>query len=111
MALVDLAAVLPFYLPLSGLDLRFARVFRLMRVVRLAKVGRYYSSLGLLRDTVRARREELLLTCAILALLLVVSASAIYFAEHEAQPGVFTNIPASLWWSVVTLTTVGYGDV
>jgi voltage-gated potassium channel len=110
MALVDLVSVLPFYLPMLGLDLRFVRIFRLMRIVRIAKIGRYYSSLGLLRDTIRSRKEELVLTFSILMLLLVVSASAIYFVEHDAQPQVFPSIPEALWWSVATLTTVGYGD-
>ena len=109
-ALIDLLAILPFYLPFVGLDLRFLRALRLIRIVRIAKVGRYYSSLNLIRDTVRARKEELVLSVAIMVLLLVVSASVMYYAEHEVQPEAFPSIPASLWWAVVTLTTVGYGD-
>jgi voltage-gated potassium channel len=62
MALIDLLAILPFYLPFMGLDLRFIRAFRLVRIVRIAKVGRYYSSLTLIRDTIRSRKEELILT-------------------------------------------------
>jgi voltage-gated potassium channel len=107
---VDLVAVLPFYLPFLGVDLRFVRMFRIVRMLRLAKVGRYYSSLTLIRDTIRARKEELVLSFAILLTLLLLSASGIYYCENEAQPDKFSSIPGALWWSVVTLTTVGYGD-
>jgi voltage-gated potassium channel len=108
--LVDLFAVLPFYLPFLGIDLRFVRAFRLFRIIRLAKAGRYYSSLSLIRDTVKARKEELVLTFAVLALLLIVAASGIYYCENEAQPEQFPSIPGAFWWAVITLTTVGYGD-
>lgn len=109
MALVDLAAILPFYLPVRA-DLRFARVLRLMRIFRVLKLARYVRAMELFADVARTKREELVLTTAVLALLLVMAASLIYFAENEAQPEVFSSIPASAWWAVTTLTTVGYGD-
>ncbi|MBX3727741.1 MAG: ion transporter [Candidatus Sumerlaeia bacterium] len=111
LTLVDLLAILPFYLPFLGIDLRSLRVLRLMRLFRLAKVGRYYSALGLLRDAVTARREELILSTVLMGLLLVVSSSLLYYCEHTAQPEVFSSIPATMWWAVATLTTVGYGDI
>ncbi|MEX0703644.1 MAG: ion transporter [Planctomycetales bacterium] len=111
MALVDLAAVLPFYLPFVGADLRFMRSLRLLRILRVAKLGRYVRALHLFRDVVRARREELVLTTALLALLLVMAACLMYSFENEAQPEVFSDIPSTMWWAVVTLTTVGYGDI
>jgi voltage-gated potassium channel len=109
--LVDLAAILPFYLPFLGVDLRAIRALRLMRIARLAKVGRYATSLKLISRVVRAHKEELVLTTGLMALLLVTSASLIYHIEHGAQPEAFPSIPATMWWAVVTLTTVGYGDV
>lgn len=111
MALIDLLAILPFYLPFIGLDLRFVRVLRLLRIVRIAKVGRYYSSLRLIGAVFREKKEELVLTTALMAMLLVMSASVMYYCENAAQPENFPSIPGTLWWAVVTLTTVGYGDV
>jgi voltage-gated potassium channel len=111
LALVDLLAVLPFYLPFVGVDLRFVRALRLLRLFRLAKVGRYVAALGLFAEVVRARRAELLLTLCVFGLLLVMAASAMYYVEREAQPGAFSSIPAAMWWAAVTMTTVGYGDV
>jgi voltage-gated potassium channel len=108
--LIDLFAVLPFYLPFIGVDLRFIRAFRLFRIIRLAKAGRYYSSLSLIRDTVKARKEELVLSFVVLVLLLIIAASGIYYCDYDAQPEQFPSIPAAFWWAVVTLTTVGYGD-
>jgi voltage-gated potassium channel len=110
MALVDLLAVLPFYLPFLGLDMRFARAPRLLRLFRIAKLGRYVEALRLVASVARAKREELLLTVYVFGLMLLFAASLMYFVEHEAQPGVFSSIPATMWWAVTTLTTVGYGD-
>lgn len=111
LALVDLAAVLPFFLSAAGLDLRFLRALRLMRLLRLAKAVRYVEALGLLARVFRRKREELALTAAAVGILLVVSSSLMYYAEHAVQPEVFSSIPATMWWAIATLTTVGYGDV
>jgi voltage-gated potassium channel len=111
MLIVDLLAILPFYLPFLGIDLRSLRILRLFRVLRVFKVGRYYSSLNLIKHVLRDKREELVLTSALMALLLVVSSSLLYYCENPTQPEAFSSIPATMWWSVTTLTTVGYGDM
>jgi voltage-gated potassium channel len=111
-ALIDLAAILPFYLPLAvPLDLRFLRVLRISRVLRFIKLQRYSDSMQLVGRVFRLRSKELLSTIFITVMLLVVAASAMYHVENAAQPDKFPNIIASLWWAVATLTTVGYGDV
>jgi voltage-gated potassium channel len=111
LALIDLAAVLPFFLPMLGIDLRVARVLRLMRFLRLAKAARYVSALSLLGAVIRNKKEELWLTAVVVGLLMVVSASLMYYVENGVQPEAFSSIPATMWWAVATLTTVGYGDV
>lgn len=111
MSIIDLLAILPFYLPFLGIDLRSLRVLRLLRILRVAKVGRYYSSLNLIKHVFQSKKEELVLTSALMGLLLVVSSSVLYYCENAVQPDAFSSIPATMWWAVATLTTVGYGDM
>lgn len=112
LALVDLMAILPFYLPMViALDLRFIRAVRLFRLFRLFKMGRYSESLKTLGNVLKEKKEELLITVFVVFILLVVASSLMYFVENEAQPEVFSSIPAAMWWGVATLTTVGYGDI
>jgi voltage-gated potassium channel len=111
MALIDLLAVLPSLLVWTGVDLRFLRVIRMARLIRLGKLGRYSSALQFMWLAVRSRRDELLMALMLMAMILVVAASLMYMAEGDAQPAAFSSIPATLWWGIMTLTTVGYGDV
>jgi len=112
LAIIDLMVILPNYLALvHGLDLRSVRAFRLIRLTRLLKVGRYSRSLKTLGAVLEAKREDLTVTAVCIGFLLVVMSSVIYFVEREAQPEVFSSIPETMWWAVITLTTVGYGDV
>ncbi len=111
MSIIDLLAILPFYLPFLGIDLRSLRVLRLLRILRVAKAGRYYSSLNLIKHVFQNKKEELILTSALMGLLLVVSSSVLYYCENAVQPDAFSSIPATMWWAVATLTTVGYGDM
>lgn len=111
MSIIDLLAILPFYLPFLGIDLRSLRVLRLLRILRVAKAGRYYSSLNLIKHVFQKKKEELILTSALMGLLLVVSSSVLYYCENAAQPNAFSSIPATMWWAIETLTTVGYGDM
>jgi voltage-gated potassium channel len=111
LAIVDLVAIVPFFAGLTSVDLRFVRALRLVRLARIAKAGRYVTALRLFGKVFRAKREELILISGLVLMLLVMAASIMYFAENEAQPEKFSSIPASMWWAVATLTTVGYGDV
>lgn len=111
MALVDLIAVLPFFLPMIGWDMRFARVLRLVRLARVAKLGRYSTAVDGIVRVIRDRRHELFASLTFMFMLILVAASLLYFAESQAQPEYFGSIPAAMWWAVVTLTTVGYGDI
>lgn len=111
MAIVDLLAVLPAFLPMVGVDLRVLRGLRLLRLFRLLKAGRYSQAPALILKVVRAKREELTVCVSVMGVLLFVAATLAYHFEHVAQPGQFPNIPAALWWAITTMTTVGYGDV
>jgi len=111
LALVDLLAVLPFYLPFVNVDLRMLRILRIMRIARLAKLGRYSDSLQTLGRVVAAKKEQLISTVFILLILLVIASCLMYYVENETQPDHFSSIPMAMWWAVTTITTVGYGDV
>lgn len=110
-ALVDLAAILPFYLPLSGLDLRSLRSLRMIRFTRFFKLGRFLNASRVIRRVFASKKEELMISMLLVFTLILVAASVMYFVEHDAQPDKFSSIPETMWWSVATLTTVGYGDV
>ena len=109
--LIDLFAIIPFYLPFLLLDLRLIRIFRLLRIFRVAKAVRYFDSLKLLGRVFKTKMEELVITSMVLLMLLIVASFMIYIFENSAQPDKFTDIPSAMWWAVATLTTVGYGDV
>lgn len=110
--LVDLLAILPFYLPMIiPLDLRFIRAIRLLRLFRLFKMGRYSKSLNVLKDVIRNKKEELVLIIFVVLIMLIIFSSLMYFVEKDVQPEAFASIPHAMWWGIITLTTVGYGDV
>jgi len=112
LALVDLAAILPFYLPLIlPIDLRMLRILRIFRTLRVIKIVRYSESMRVLGHVLRMKRDDLLVTVSSACLLLLVASSVVYAVENPAQPDKFPDIPSTIWWGVVTLTTVGYGDV
>jgi voltage-gated potassium channel len=109
LALIDLIAILPFYLSfLLPVDLRFMRVFRLFLIFKLT---RYQASMSLLARVLRSEAGPIAAALFVLAMLLVVAASFAYLAEREAQPLAFASIPDAMWWAIVTMTTVGYGDM
>ena len=108
-ALIDLIAILPFYLAFFvSVDLRFLRVIRLLRVFKLT---RYSAAMQVLLDVLQDEFNTFMAAFFLLAVLLVLASSGIYLIEHDVQPEAFGSIPLAMWWSLVTLTTVGYGDV
>ena len=108
--LVDLLAILPFYI-VSGIDLRSIRIFRLFRLFKTFKLFRYSQALNRMYLALKNIREELILFLIATSFVLYISAVGIYYFENPVQPDIFSSIFASLWWSVVSITTVGYGDM
>lgn len=108
--LVDLLAILPFFLQAlwPGLDLRFLRVIRIMRILKLSH---YSTALEDLFASIYAERDAFISALYLLALSILVTSCLMYFAEHALQPDKLGTIPDAMWWSIVTITTVGYGDV
>jgi voltage-gated potassium channel len=109
MALIDLLAILPFFLIFFvNIDLRFVRIFRLLRLLKLT---RYSAALSLVGSVLYIERRPLGAAAIVMFVLLIFSSSFVYLVEREAQPEVFSSIPAAMWWGIATLTTVGYGDI
>ena len=108
--IIDLLAILPSILPLllGGIDLRWLRILRLMR---LLKFSHYSSALEDLFSAVRHEWRSFAATLYLLILAIFISSSLIYVFEHNVQPDHFASIPEAMWWTVITLTTVGYGDI
>lgn len=110
--LIDLVSILPFYLPLFfPFDLRIIRILRLFRLLRILKLGRLSKSLQTITNVLKESKSELSITIFVAFILMILSSTLMYYVENEAQPDKFENIGQSLWWSVATLTTVGYGDI
>jgi voltage-gated potassium channel len=114
MALIDLLAILPFYLPFISADLRFLRMmrlFRLFRLLRVFKLGRYFEALQIIMKVIRDSGPQLIMSVALCLFVMLFSAIIMYTVENPVQPEQFPNVISSLWWAICTLTTVGYGDV
>lgn len=118
-ALIDLLAILPFFLHLFfafGIDLREIRMLRLLRVLRLFRLTAYTKSAHMIGNVFKKRYKELVVAFVLAGFLIIIASCIMYFAEHDhPAPGQkisqFTSIPRTIWWSVVTLTTTGYGDM
>jgi len=108
--IIDLLAILPFYLA-TTLDFRALRSLRILRLFRALKLVRYNRALKRFHIAAKLVREELVLFFVISLIAIYLTAAGIYFFENQAQPDSFSSIFHSFWWAIVTLTTVGYGDV
>ncbi|MBS1621754.1 MAG: ion transporter [Bacteroidetes bacterium] len=118
-ALIDLIAILPFYiflfLPVRimniGSDFRLIRILRLLRFFRLFRLTAYTKSTRLVVNVLKSRLPDLMLSFVLTSFLIILASCLVYFAEHDSQPEKFSSIPATIYWAVVTLATVGYGDM
>ena len=108
--LVDLIAILPSILAFAmpGIDLRSLRAVRLLRVL---KFTHYSNALQDLWRAIHEERKAFMASMYVLGVAIILSSTMMYLAEHNAQPEKFSSIPRAMWWSIITLTTVGYGDV
>ncbi len=110
-AVLDLIALTPLVTSLVGGEAFVLRFVRLLRLLRLARFGRLSAALTHLREAIRSRAFELVASLWIALILLLVTSTLMYLVEGRVQPETFGSIPRAMWWSIVTLTTVGYGDV
>jgi len=108
--LIDFLAIVPA-IAFSGSGSYVFRSFRLLRIIRILKLARYSKALQKLARAFSSIRDDLAVFCFLSLIIFFVAASGIYYFENEAQPDKFSSIPASMWWAISTLTTVGYGDV
>lgn len=108
--IIDFLAVLPFFVGVA-IDLRSLRAFRIFRIFRAFKLIRYNQALNRFHVAAKLVKEEVILFLMVTGIFLFLASAGIYYFENTAQPKVFSSIFSSAWWAIVTLTTVGYGDV
>ena len=110
-AIIDLLAILPFYVTLFATDLAIVRILRLFRIFRLFRISKYSHAYRMILQVVRDKKEELVLSLMMVLFMLIIISSVMYYVEHAAQPKIFSSIPATLWWGINAMASVGYGDI
>lgn len=110
-SIIDLLAIVPMLVTMGSANTLLFRIFKMLRLLRLARLGQFSDAWRAISEALHSRRFELGLSFGIAMLLLLFSSILLYIAEADHQPESFGSIPRTLWWSVATLTTVGYGDV
>jgi voltage-gated potassium channel len=115
MAIIDFLSIMPFYAALLinnfGNNLLFLRVVRSFRLFRLLKIARYLKALNIMQAVFRDRKEQIIVSIMFIIFLLVIVSTIMFYVENPSQPEAFSSIPATMWWGIETLTTVGYGDM
>jgi voltage-gated potassium channel len=109
--IIDLIAILPFYLSLFNLDFGFLRALRVLRIFKLFRLVKFAEFDRLLVSILKEKKEEFFFIALALIVLVVTITPLVYYAERAAQPEVFSSMGNTLWWAIITFTTVGYGDM
>jgi len=109
-SLLDLFVLATLITPFLGLEATLLRLVRALRLLRLARLGRFSMAMAMIGEAIASRKFELGISLLFAVCLLIASSTALYFVEGGIQPEAFGSIPRAMWWSVATLTTVGYGD-
>ncbi len=109
--IVDLVSIIPYYLTFTSIDLRVLRSIRLLRFFRVFKIARYNSSIDLIIAVIREKRSELSVVMGLIIIVMIIASFMMYYAEQDTNKEMFPNVLSCFWWSIVTLTTIGYGDV
>jgi len=109
--IIDLIIIFPFYLSLLNLDLGFLRALRIIRIFKLFRVVKYAEFDNLLFSILKEKKEEFIFIFVGLSVVVLTLTPIVYYFEKEAQPEVFTSMLTTMWWAVITFTTVGYGDM
>ena len=111
MMIIDLLAILPFYLSAFNMDFGFLRALRILRIFKLFRLTKFAEFDALVISIIKEKKEEFIFIVIALIVLLITLTPLVYFFEKDAQPEVFTSMGTTMWWSIITFTTVGYGDM
>lgn len=109
-SIIDLVAISPVFLGFIGSEMYLIRIIRLARIFRLGKVGKFKNAFAHIIFALSIRIEELKIVGLYTSALTLLSSAFLYLAESKVQPEAFGSIPKAMWWSIITITTVGYGD-
>lgn len=111
MMLIDLMAVLPYYLEFCTVNTVFLRIFRLSRLLRIMKISRYSNAVDNIVRAFKSKKDELIVTVSIFGIANLIASILMYIVENPVQPDVFSSIPKCFYFSIITFTSVGYGDI
>jgi voltage-gated potassium channel len=110
--IIDILVLLPYYLYyFLSIDFTVLKVLRIMRIFKLLRYEQYSTFDIVLWKIIKENKDKFFVIVQLATILMLVSAPLMYFIEHDAQPEVFSSIPETLWWAIITFTTIGYGDM